>query len=135
MTNIVRKGQQRWMRNTFTKKRAAHTSYICFAFHNGTTRQQCLLHLAVAFQSYCPFLSSVILIFSKPSALSCVYAFTCAAVATLTPPYPLLPRSLVIVPCPSYSPEISSTASFSSQPAEAEQCRDEHPECNKDGKH
>lgn len=65
---------------------------------------------------------------SLSSPLLCV-CFTCAAVTTPPPLILLLPSFL-------HSPvSVSLVDSFSSQPAEAEQCWDEHPKRNEDGKH
>lgn len=90
MTNIVQKGQQRWMPNVFTKKRTANTSHISLSVLNGTIRQQCLLRLEVALQKklLSPCVPSVVVVF-----LSQAFSLTCAAAAvvTLTPSSSSLP--------------------------------------------
>lgn len=130
MTNIVQKGQQRWMRNTFTKKRAANTSYtslqlpvaeydgsICFI---SSLLPEKLLSLFVLLR--CGFLRALLLL--------CVCFYLCCNCHRDPLPPPRLCLHSHSRPF-----DVSSVAGCGSQPTEAEQCGDEDPERHQDGKH
>lgn len=111
MTNIVQKGQQRWMRNTFTKKRTAYTSYVSFPQRYNSPAAFCFA-FAVAFRkSYrLFFVPSVLVVFLEASSLLCVclFFFFYLCCHCHFDPFPSLDSgSLFIVSCPPRPPDVS----------------------------
>lgn len=117
MANTVQKGQQRWMQ-TNSQRSAQHTL-------PASPPPQFLQHL----RRLAVGLPKVSLLCVLPCpALSCVYVLPVLLLPPLPPPHSPPPFL--------HSPvSVSLVDSFSSQPAEAEQCWDEHPKRNEDGKH
>lgn len=131
MTNIVQKGSAEVDAKHIHKRSAQHTLPTSPCLSSTVEFDRSVVAERLSEKSL--FLSSRF----SPSSLLCVCLYLCCRCHPETPPpFPTpTPFSLSIVSRPSCLFDVPSVVSCSSQPTEAEQCGDEHPERHQDGKH